>query len=105
MNPALWICIFLPLFLMLVESGQHRRVMNQKRARRRRKERNAVMNEIIQRCLGKQCIIYMGGIGGDLTGVVEAVEGNWLSLRTSKTVETVNLDYISRIREVPEKKK
>lgn len=64
------------------------------------------MNVLIQRFLGKQCIIYIGGgWGGNLTGTIEAIEGNWISVRTSKSVELVNLDYINRIGELPEKKK
>ena len=61
------------------------------------------MNELIQRFVGKTCTIYLGSIGGDLEGVIEAVEGNWVSIRTKKSTELVNLDYISRRREKPEK--
>ena len=48
-----------------------------------------------------------GGFGGSLTGVLEALEDNWLSVRTGKTgaLELVNLDYVNRIQELPEKKK
>ncbi len=64
------------------------------------------MNELIQRFLGRQCILYIGGgWGGNLTGTIEAIEGNWISVRTKSGVEMVNLDYINRIGEVPEKKK
>ncbi len=71
--------------------------------RRRRNRRERKMNELIQRFLGKHCTIYMGSFGGDLEGVVEAVEGNWVSVRTTKSTELINLDYICRLREKPEK--
>lgn len=58
------------------------------------------MNELIQRFLGKNCIIYMGSFGGDFQGVIESVEGNWVTVRTKKSVEAVNLDYICRIKEL-----
>lgn len=102
---AIWLCILLPLLIAITESRRRTKLI-QKRAKSRRKERSMGMNELIQRCLGKNCILYVGG-GWDsnISGVVESIEGNWLSVRTSKTVEVVNLDYISRIREIPEKKK
>lgn len=64
------------------------------------------MNELIQRFLGKKCILYLGGgWSSNLTGSIEAVEGNWISVRTDKSVELVNLDYINRISELPEKRR
>ena len=48
-----------------------------------------------------------GSFGGSLTGVLEALEDNWLSVRTGKNgaLELVNLDYVNKISELPEKKK
>ncbi len=105
-NIAIWFCIFLPLLLTLAENRRRRTQIIQKRARIGRKERREEMNELIQHCLGKRCLIHVGGgWESNVTGVVESIEGNWLSVRIDKTVEVVNLDYISRIRELPEKKK
>lgn len=104
MNPALWLCILLPLLLVCAEERFVRRVRFGRRQRRRKG--HVTMNELIQHFLGKKCILYMGGgWGGSLTGTVEAIEGNWVSIRTDKSVELVNLDYVNRIGEAPEKKK
>lgn len=40
-----------------------------------------------------------------VTGVLEKLDGNWLSLRMDDKLELVNLDYVTRIRELPEKKR
>lgn len=61
------------------------------------------MNELVRRLIGKSCVIYLGGFDGTLEGVIEAMEDNWVSIRTKKTVELVNLDYINRIQEKQEK--
>lgn len=101
MNTTLYLCAFLLLVIALT-SWRQQRIRNTIR-RRRRTRRNHKMNELIQRFLGKTCTIYMGSFGGDLVGTIEAVEGNWVSVRTKKTTELINLDYICRLREVPAK--
>ena len=66
------------------------------------------MNEMIRQLLGKRCVICLdGGFGGSLNGVLEKLEDNWLSVRTGKNgaLELVNLDYVNRISQLPEKKK
>lgn len=101
MNTTLYIYAFLLLFIAFL-SWRQKNVRSIIR-RRRRNRRNNKMNELIQHFLGKTCTIYMGSFGGDLVGTIEAIEGNWVSVRTKKTTELVNLDYICRLREMPAK--
>ena len=106
MSPAVWIAL-LAVFLLLF-AGRRRARNLRLRDRRRRKESRVNMNEMIRQLLGKRCVVCLdGGFGGSLTGVLEALEDNWLSVRTGKTgaLELVNLDYVNRIQELPEKKK
>ena len=106
MNPAVWIA-FLAVFLLLF-AGRRRARNLRRRDRRRRTESRLSMNVMIRQLLGKRCVVCLdGGFGGSLTGVLEALEDNWLSVRTGKTgaLELVNLDYVNRIQELPEKKK
>ena len=56
------------------------------------------MNELIQRFIGKQCQIYSEN-GNSVQGMIETVEGNWVSVQTKQGTELVNLDYVSRIKE------
>ena len=106
MNPAVWIA-FLAVFLLLF-AGRRFRARLRRRDRRRRKESRVSMNEMIRQLLGRRCVVCLdGGFGGSLTGVLEALEDNWLSVRTGKSgvLELVNLDYVNRIQELPEKKR
>ena len=57
---------------------------------------------IIEQMLGKRCALDMEGVGV-ATGVLEKLDGNWISLRTDDKLELINLDYVTRIRELPEK--
>lgn len=56
------------------------------------------MNELIQSFINKQCQVYSEN-GNMVQGVIETVEGNWVSVQTKSGTELVNLDYISRIKE------
>ena len=106
MSPAVWIAILVVFFLLF--TGRRRlRNLRRRRDRRRRKENRFHMNEMIRQLLGKRCVVCLdGGFGGSLTGVLERLEDNWLSVRTGKNgaLELVNLDYVNRIQELPEKR-
>ena len=107
MEPAVWIAL-LAVFLLLFAGRRRLRNRRRRRDRRRRKENRFDMNEMIRQLVGKRCVVCLdGGFGGSLTGVLEALEDNWLSVRTGKSgaLELVNLDYVNRIQELPEKKK
>ena len=104
MSSAVWIAL-LAVFLLLFAG---RRKGRRQRDRRSRKKNRFHMNEMIRQLLGKRCVVCLdGGFGGSLTGVLERLEDNWLSVRTGKNgaLELVNLDYVNRIQELPEKKK
>lgn len=54
------------------------------------------MNELIQRFLGKNCMIHLNS-GSTVEGTVETLEGNWISVHTKKDDQLINLDYICRM--------
>lgn len=60
--------------------------------------RDGFMNELIGKFLGKECVIYTFE-GNRVKGTIEKVEGNWLSISTTKATQIVNADFISRIRQ------
>jgi len=105
MEPAVYISVFLPLLVILLEQEQAKAQMKtiQIIKRKARKEGLEHMNESVKQFIGKNCIIYT--YNNQLTGTVVSVEDNWLTLKTKTVSELVNLDYISRIREYPSKKR
>lgn len=60
------------------------------------------MNEIVKGYIGKDCIIYT--FQSQVTGIIETVENNWISVKTKSGEEIINMDFISRIRAYPLKK-
>jgi len=93
-SPAVYICILMLLFVVL--AAQRNQRMFVVRRIRRRKRGSIDMNELIQRFLGKNCEIYLNS-GSAVEGTIEMLEGNWISVRTKKNVQLINLDYICRL--------
>ncbi len=61
------------------------------------------MLDIVTRFIGKRCMIY--SYNCQLSGVITEVSDGWISVDSGIDVEAVNLDYIIRIKDYPEKKK
>ena len=102
MNPAIYVGVFLPLLVILLEQQQNDAQMTTNRIVKRKKKGLTYMNESVKQFIGKNCLIYT--YNNQLTGIVVSVEDNWLTIKTKAGTELVNLDYINRIREYPVKK-
>lgn len=68
----------------------------------KKKEGIEKMNELIKDFIGKECIVYT--FQSQVTGIIEKVEDNWISIKKDDNTEIVNIEYINRIREYPRKK-
>ena len=82
MEPGTWIAIYLPIFILLfvILPAQQQHILMGKRKRRR-----AVMtNELLKKYMGKTCTVSTGSFGTTVTGEISAVEDNWVEVTTSK---------------------
>lgn len=60
------------------------------------------MNEIFNRYINKDCIIYISnGVSNVIECNVTGVSDNWITVRTRDGDEIINIDYITRIKEHP----
>ena len=64
------------------------------------------MNKLVLNYIGKECLIYTIN-NSNIAGTVEAVEDNWVTVRSfdGQNTEAVNIEYVTRIREYPRNKK
>ena len=104
MNPAIWIAIFLPIWISIIVTLNNKKELQKSIIYKLKKKREGqrMSNEVIKNFIGKDCIITT--FQTQITGVLESIEENWVILRVGERVEIVNIDYISRIREHPLKK-
>ena len=104
MDYSTWSAVAIMLFVVFVVVYTQQRSAIRLAVMRMQKRRKGgrVMSETLQYFIGKKCTISTAITSPqNLTGVVMAIEGNWLKVKTGKmdreTIHMVNTDYISKI--------
>ena len=106
MDPAMYMCIFLPLFIVLISADRSQKLAVMRINIKKKGRRKTEMSELIKKYIGKECIIYtVNSNNSQITGLIEEFENGWISIKTKTGSDIVNADYISRIREFPRNKK
>lgn len=106
MNIGIWISLFL-LFLLYYQAEKRKKQRHIiKKIKIHKKKGSVYMNEVIEKFIGKECIITT--MSETVIGAVESVDDNWIVItamgNTTGAKEIINIDYIMRIREYPKKK-
>lgn len=106
MTKYLWIVVFLLIYLYIRKNRQIAAVRHIQNRRKHNKE-NAAMKELAMQFIGEECIIYtITSNSGSIQGVIREVDdGGMIIEGKSGEREIINLDYITRIRQYPGKKK
>ena len=104
MDTAVWICIFVPIFMVLMMQSIGRKKQKQQNIIKALKMKGGFeMSEAVKRFIGKDCIITT--MNENVTGVIEAVEDDWIVVKSkSNNAEIIKIDYISRVQEYPRNK-
>lgn len=104
MSPIYWIGMFMPIWIIILISANRNNEFKKIAMTkiRKRKEGQTMNNEIIKSYIGKECILYT--FQTQVSGIIESVEENWISIRVENKLELINIDYVTRIREFPLKK-
>jgi len=107
MDPAMYMCIFLPLFIILISADRSQKLAVMRIKLKKKKGRSQTeMGELIKRYIGKECLIYTANSqNSQIIGVIDALENGWISVKTKTGSDIINIDYISHIREYPKNKK
>ena len=71
-------------------------------SKRRNRGEKTEMIELAKRFVNKECIIY--AFNSQIEGVVKEVSDGAILVENKGTLEAINLDFVTRIREYPKKK-
>lgn len=71
----------------------------------RKKRGKFVMTEMIEKYIGKECLIYTCSSSTQITGVIRLVKDGWIEVENNGQCDIINCEYIVRIREYPRNKK
>ena len=64
------------------------------------------MNEVLEKMVGKRCIVQADGDISGTVGMIKQVSGGWLELENDKGLTVaINTLFITQVKEAPEKKK
>lgn len=98
MNAAVWLCVFLPLLLILFERRQKNYIAAH-RILRKQKERQITMTEVIKRYIGQECVIdtiNTGARSSSITGIIRELQDGWIIVGRGAENEAINLEYVVR---------
>lgn len=99
-NWIIWIALLVLLFTMLRENR-----LAVVRKHLRNKKGKLKMTELIEKYIGKECIIYTCTSSSQITGTIHCCKDGWLEIERNGEHDIVNCEYITRIREYPRNKK
>ncbi|WP_455714591.1 DUF6897 domain-containing protein [Anaerosporobacter sp.] len=102
LQPAIYIAIFLPLFFSLIHNSRNKQVMIKQLIKSKKSGGSKQMLEFAKKFINKECLIYT--FNSQITGVIKEVSDGAILIENKSTIEVVNLDYITRIREYPKGK-
>ena len=102
MDFTAYIAIYLPLFILfLIILPKQKTIQNYIAHKNKRKRGiNSMASVLLEKLIGKVCVINTGSFGVGVQGTVVAVEENWLEIKTKKGVEMVNADLAVNIKVV-----
>lgn len=96
------VVMFLVLYLLY---RRQKAVIARKMVRKRRMEGHTAMVELARRFIGKECLIYAFDGNHQFQGTIREVTDNGVLVENGGSIEAINLDFVSRIREYPRNKK
>ncbi len=89
------------LFVIIFATQRNEKCLSQRIIKKIKKKGRVRMNEVINRYIGKDCLIYLSLSSSVIECQVISVNDNWVIVKTKDGDETINLDYIVRIKEHP----
>lgn len=60
-------------------------------------------NELLKKYIGARCAVSTGSFGSSVTGVITALEDNWIEVTTGKGPRLLNADYVTNITQIAPK--
>lgn len=101
MNFAAYLPIIMLLIIIFVSTRNENLIAQKIRKKQKMEEIN--MFEFATRFIGQRCIIYT--FNTSLMGVITEVNQTAILIEDNNKKEIINLEYVVRIQEYPEKKK
>ncbi len=101
---SMWYIYFILFILFMIMIRERNTNIIRKHLRKKRGKKN--MTALIEKYIGKECLIYTCTSSSQITGIIKSCNEGWLEIENSNgQCDIVNCEYITRIREYPRDKK
>lgn len=97
-----WLILFLAAIIIYESQKAKNIAVIQKHLRSKRGKKD--MTELIEKYIGKECIIYTCNSSSQISGIIRCCKDGWLEIERNGETDIVNCEYITRIREYPRNK-
>lgn len=97
-----WIIFFILFIILFVQKRENILIVVRKHLRGKRGKCN--MTEMINKFIGKECLIYTCTSGSTVTGTIRSYNDGWIEIEQNGQCDIMNCEYITRIREYPRNK-
>ena len=95
-----WVILFILFIVLIYQKREEVLVVVRKHLRKKRGKID--MTALIERYIGKECLIYTCTSSSQITGTIKSCNEGWLEIENSNgQCDLVNCEYITRIREYP----
>lgn len=95
----MWISFFIIIVAVMWQKRQNMLIIILRHLRAKRGKFN--MTEMINRFIGKECLIYTCNSSSTVTGTIHSYNDGWIEIETNGQCDILNCEYITRIREYP----
>ena len=96
--------LILLLFFLVLIPRRTRRVAAARHILKNNREGVAFMEELAYQFLNMECLIYTITDTSGIQGVVKEVSGGGIVIQSKDSLQAMNLEYVTRIREYPRSK-
>lgn len=101
MNPSVYLLLLLVCLIYLTTQRRNNYIAH---FIQKKRGGQGKMVELAKQFLGKKCVFSMFN-STQVSGILKEISGNAVLVEENGVCEAVNLDFVTRIREIPEKKK
>ena len=105
---SMYLILLALLLLVVIPWIQRRRrlaAVVQRLNRKKQKGESRIMKELAQKFIGKECLVYtIVSETNSIKGTIQEVTDTGLLIESEGSLQAVNLEYVTRIREWPRKK-
>lgn len=99
---SMWLIYFALFIIFLTMLRNNNITIIRKHLRKKRGKQ--YMTELIEKYIGKECVIYTCISNSQITGIIRCCKDGWIEVERNGECDIVNCEYITRIREYPRNK-